>query len=129
MAIVVGSPYPADEFGSLEPLIKGALFALQTHLAVTVLLFWNSSTVLYLLLRYFGTLYNLTATLFMFFPATDNTYDVVSIENVLLNSKHTVILQLRLYALYGCSKRLLVLMVTLFAAESIFTLRVTTTTT
>ncbi|KIM57307.1 hypothetical protein SCLCIDRAFT_1219531 [Scleroderma citrinum Foug A] len=28
-----------------------------------------------------------------------------------------VILQLRLYALYGCSKRLLVLMVSFFAAE------------
>ena len=31
MAIVVGSPIPADQLGPLEPLIKAVLFALQTH--------------------------------------------------------------------------------------------------
>ncbi|KIM57302.1 hypothetical protein SCLCIDRAFT_28912 [Scleroderma citrinum Foug A] len=160
MATVVGFPIPADQLGPLAPLIEAVLFGLQTHMAVTVLLLydyfltlddeiefiwkrlsWNSSTVLYLLLRYFGTLYNLTATVFMFIPATDNTYDSFDsdYENsyILLINKAAgqfvlgadswagsviwwmvqVILLLRLYALYGCSKRLLVLMVTFFAAE------------
>ncbi|KIM57306.1 hypothetical protein SCLCIDRAFT_1139539 [Scleroderma citrinum Foug A] len=150
MAIAVGSPIPADQLGPLEPLVEAVLFQWQTRVAITALLFydyfltldqeiefiwkhlsWNSSAVLYVLVRYFGTLYNVTATvraygsLLYFTRGTDDRKVMLLPRTDKVNAwagsiiwwMVQMILQLRLYALYGRSKKLLVLMVTLFAAE------------
>ncbi|KAL4067029.1 hypothetical protein V8B97DRAFT_999002 [Scleroderma yunnanense] len=83
MVEVVGSPYPVDDLPPLNGLLPAVQMQWETRLAVTTLLFyeyfltldqeieyiwkhrWKPSTALYLFVRYFGTLYNLTATVLM----------------------------------------------------------------
>ncbi|KAL4076400.1 hypothetical protein J3A83DRAFT_2200375 [Scleroderma citrinum] len=152
MAVVVTSPYPADDLPPMSELLPAIQMQWETRVAITVFLLyeylltldqeidhiwmrrWKPSTALYVFVRYFGTLYNVTATVIMLIPRSDNV--------VLLNFNYAgvlsscqflfgadawagsiiwwavqVILQMRLYALYNCSKKLLVFMVTFFAAE------------
>ncbi|KIM61537.1 hypothetical protein SCLCIDRAFT_876481 [Scleroderma citrinum Foug A] len=88
MAIVVGSPLPADEL-SMNGLLPAIRMQSETRVAVTVLLCyeyiltldqeieviwkrrWNLSTALYVFVRYFGTLYNVTATVLMVMRRSD----------------------------------------------------------
>ncbi|KAL4076623.1 hypothetical protein V8B97DRAFT_1470310 [Scleroderma yunnanense] len=82
---------------------------------------WKLGSILYLFVRYFGTLYNLASTILMLLPESA----LVSIYNSYLERWASFliwwsvqgILQMRLYALYHCSKRLLGFMLVTFMTE------------
>ncbi|KIM61549.1 hypothetical protein SCLCIDRAFT_876821 [Scleroderma citrinum Foug A] len=144
MAIVVGSPTPADQIGPLEALIAANQLQSQTSVAVTVVLFydffltldqeiehiwkhnWNLTSALYIFVRYFGTFINLTGTVVMSVQSTTKVSqsfnEIQSWVEFIIVWAVQVILQMRLYALYHCSKRLLVFMVTFFVAEDTTTM-------
>ncbi|KIM57325.1 hypothetical protein SCLCIDRAFT_1140030 [Scleroderma citrinum Foug A] len=139
MATANGSPIPVDQLPLNYRFLSTVQMDQEVHLAVSVVLLYEyfltldqevnfiwkqsrkSSSILYICVRYFGTLYNLVATILMFLPQS------IPVSNFALNLEPWAgpviwwlaqgILQTRLYVLYHCSKKLLVFMVILFVGE------------
>ncbi|KAL4076363.1 hypothetical protein J3A83DRAFT_2184930 [Scleroderma citrinum] len=139
MATLNGSPIPVDELPMYYDYASAAQLSNQVYVAVSIVLLyeyfltldqeidfiwrqrWTPSNVLYIFVRYFGTLYNLASSVLIFVPhsvsVSSNGLIVQPWAGSIIWWTVQVILQMRLYALYNCSKRLLIFLIVTFVAE------------
>lgn len=139
MATFSGSPISVDELPTIYALLSASDLELAAHLAISPLLFyeilltldqeiefiwrrpWKPSTVFYVFIRYFGTVYNLILNVLMLAPKSPTSCNITlglqSWGGCVVWWAVQGILQMRLYALYHCSKKLLVFMTLFYLAE------------
>ncbi|KAL4076399.1 hypothetical protein J3A83DRAFT_4187016 [Scleroderma citrinum] len=120
MATLDGSPIQVDELPSIYALLSADDLYKEARVAVSALLVYEIFLTLDQEVRYFGTVYNVFVSRYIV---------LYGLYVVMLSPRsHTVLnpgwvvffggqYKMRLYALYHCSKKLLIFMVSFFLAE------------